>query len=172
VLATSGQGRVPAGIPFLATVQASGRGVVVDRTMGAPSSFSAPQFGAITALPAGPSPLRSVAVLPGPGTTIQPSTAGAAVEGLNVVNPGSTAVRASVLALRGGGLVPLGSFTVAPGRAAAFGQAGSAAAALRRVGRVPLVVRADGPVGVLEDLGPTATAGVVGLAGAGSGPVG
>ncbi|MGH9007191.1 MAG: DUF5719 family protein, partial [Acidimicrobiales bacterium] len=173
VLETSGEGRIPAGVPFLATVRASGPGVVVDRSISAPRSFSAPQFGAVTGLSSGPpQPLSAVAVLPGPGTRAHPSTADAVVEGLSIVNPGAASVRASVLAMGVGGLVPLGSVTVRPGRAEVFGRSGPGAAALRRVGRVPLVVRAGAPVGVLEDLGPSAAAAVVGIAGAGSGPVG
>jgi len=43
------------------------------------------------------------------------------------------------------------------------------AAGLSRLGRVPVLVSADQPVSVLEDLVPTATGGVVSLAGAPAG---
>jgi hypothetical protein len=166
VFDTSGQTRIPSGLPFLATIHVVvGPGVVVDRTVHAPSSFAAPQFGAVSGLATGPAlPASSVAVWPGPGDQAHPTVTGARVSLLNVVNPGPTAVRATVWALvRGEGLVRLGGITVAPGTSKALGRS-----VLAQAGRLPLVVSADGPVLVLEDLGPAGGDGVVSLAGAGA----
>lgn len=166
VFDTSRQTRIPAGISFLATVQVrSGPGVVVDRTLHAPSSLAGPQFGAVTGLAVGPAaPPSAIAVLPGPGTPLHPSVPGAQAQALSVVNPGTTAVRATVWALAGvRGLVELGQVRVPPASAVALGRS-----VLSKVGRLPLVVSSDGPVVVLENLGPTASEGVVSLAGAGA----
>jgi len=166
VFDTSGQTRIPAGISFLATVLVrSGPGVVVDRTFHAPSSVSGPQFGAVTGLAVGPAELAStIAVLPGPGTPLHPAVPGAQAQALNVVNPGTTAVRVTVWALAGArGLVELGQASVPRASAIAVGRS-----VLSKAGRLPLVVSSDGPVVVLENLGPTASEGVVSLAGAGA----
>jgi hypothetical protein len=166
VFDTSAQTRIPAGVSFLATVRVrSGPGVVVDRTVHAPSSLAGPQFGAVTGLAVGPvEPPSSVAVLPGPGTSASPTVPGAAPQVLNLVNPGPTRLHATVWALAGArGLVELDRFDVPPGSAIALGRS-----VLGKAGRLALVVSGDHPVVVLEDLAPTAGAGVVSLAGAGA----
>lgn len=166
VFDTSAQTRIPAGVSFLATVQVrSGPGVVVDRTVRAPSASAGPQFGAVTGLPVGSAePPSDIAVLPGPGTPLHPSVLGADATVLNVVNRTTTTAAGTVWALAGGrGMVELGRFSVPAGSAIALGRS-----VLGKTGRVPLVVSADRPVVVLEDLGPTASDGVVSLAGAGA----
>jgi hypothetical protein len=61
------------------------------------------------------------------------------------------------------GLVALDHLRVRAGSAVKVGRS-----VLGLTGRVPLVVTADHPVAVLEDLGPSAGPGVVSLAGAGA----
>ena len=69
-------------------------------------------------------------------------------------------------------MVRVGSVAVGPGLAVTVGGSASIGVrvlpGIRRLGRVPLVVGADGPLLVLEDLAPGATAGVVSLPGSGS----
>jgi len=166
VLQTTGQTRIPNGLPFLASVRVvSGPGVVVDRSLRAPGSAPTPQFGAATALAVGPAqPALPVAVLPGPGTELHPPVAGAAVDALNLVNTGTVPLRATVWALDGtAGRLLVATVTLGPGSTSAIGRQ-----AFARVGRVPLVVSADQPVAVVEDLVPSASAGVVSLTGAGA----
>jgi hypothetical protein len=175
VLSTSAQQRIPEAIPFLATVRVrSGPGVVVDRSIVAPSSFPAPQFGAVSGLAIGPAQAEAqVAMLPSPGSPDDPAVTNAAVGGVNLVNPGSVPLRAtlSYLSTRRG-LVKLATVTVGPNAARTLGPEQSTgvqkALGLARVGRLPLVVSADRPIVVLEDLTPSATAGIVSFAGAGA----
>ena len=166
VFDASAQTRIPPGISYLATVSVrSGPGVVVDRTVRAPSSLVGPQFGAATGLSVGPAeaPADTV-VLPGPGTVAHPTVPTADVRTLNVVNPGATAVSATVAALVPlSGLVKLDRVRVPAGSAVALGRS-----VLGSAGRFPLVVSSEHPIVVLEDLGPTAGAGVVSLAGSGA----
>jgi len=163
VLETSGQTRIPLGLPFLATVRVdAGPGVVVDRSVHAPSSAPAPQFGATTALAVGTA--APVAVLSGPGTELRPVLTGATVDALNMVNTGSERLRATVWALDGGaGRVQLATIDLAPGATISIGRQ-----ILSRVGRAPIEVSSDHPLSVLEDLAPSASAGVVSLIGAGA----
>jgi hypothetical protein len=166
VFDTSGQTRIPSGLPFLAVIQVvRGRGVVVDRTAHAPSTLAAPQFGAVSGLPVGPGvESASIAVVPGPGDQAHPVVAGARVSALSVLNPGTATVRATVWVLDGAqGLVVLDRVTVASGSSTAIPRS-----VLGQAGRLPLAVSADHPVLVLADMGPTAGDGVVSLAGAGA----
>ncbi len=170
VLETSGQNRIPDAIPFLATVRVVGRGagVVVDRSVDAPSSFGGPQFGAMSALGlTSGTPGATSAVLPGPGTDAHPAVNGAAVATLDLYNPGSRGSSATVWAIRGSHLVRVARAEVAAGRAVSLASTASTgvqrAAGMGRVGFAPLVVTASEPLLVLEDLVPAATAGVVSL---------
>ncbi len=164
VFDTSAEPRIPAGVPFVATLRTlSGPGVVVDRTVSAPSSLESPQFGAFTALGAAAAAQR-VAVLPAPGTAAQPSVANALVVGLSLVNEGAGPLDATLYELEGVlGLVPLTRVQVPAGGAATVPRG-----IIGGVRRVPLVISADGPVRVLENLAPSAGLDVVVLAGAGS----
>ena len=179
VFDTSGQTRIPLGLPFLATIHVvRGPGVVVDRTTDGPSSLGAPQFGSVSGLSVGPAlPAASIAVVPGPGDSANPVVSGAQASVLNVVNPGAVTLHATVSALSGGGLVMLGRITVPPGGSVAGCITATTSCArfspltldaLGALERSPLVVSSDGPVLVLEDLRPAADDGVVSLAGAGA----
>jgi hypothetical protein len=164
VFDTGAQARIPAGVPFVAALRTlSGPGVVVDRTVSAPRSLESPQFGAFTALGADGAAQR-VAVLPAPGTEAAPSVPNSLVVALSVVNAGAVALSATVYELEGvRGLVPLTRVSVPAG-----GDVTVPRAIIGSVRRVPLVVSADGPVRVLEDLAPSAGLDVVVLAAAGS----
>ncbi len=165
VLDTSADPRLPAGLVFSAQIRTvSGPGVVVDRSVLAPSSLERPQFGAFSALAWGAGTPARVAVLPAPGTEAQPSVAGAEVVGLGVADEGSGPLDATVYALEGPGrLVVVTRLRVPAGgaRSVPIGIIGG-------TGHVPLVVKADGPIGVIEDLAPSAGLDVVALAGSGS----
>jgi hypothetical protein len=173
VLETTAETRIPDGIPFTATVSSgAGAGVVVDRSIVAPSSFGVPQFGAVTALALSPG-VPSAGVLSAPGTQARPALPGAALASLDLVNPGRHGLRATLFALEGqSGAVRVGSVAVGPGEVVTVGTSASIGVrplpAIGRLGRVPLVVGAGGPLLVLEDLLPGATAGVVSLPAAGS----
>jgi Family of unknown function (DUF5719) len=164
VFDTSSQTRIPAGAAFLTTVSVrSGPGVVVDRTVAGTSSLPSPQFGEVTGLSVGPAePASSTALFPGPGNPAHPIVLGAQAEVLSVVNPGATPIQASLWALVAGqGRVALGTMTVPAGSSVAFDRT-----ELGKVGGLPLEVTADHPVLALEDLAPTASAGVVSVLGA------
>lgn len=173
VLETSADGRIPVGIPFLATVGviSAGSGVVVDRSVVAPWSFGAPQFGAGSALGIGPGDLATTAgVFTGPGTGAQPAVMGSAIGALDLYNPGTGSLDATVWALGPSGLMRVAAANVRPGHALSLSASGSSgvrrASRLGPLGPSPLVVTATEPVLVLEDLTPGATAGVVSLAAA------
>lgn len=175
VLETSSETRIPNGIPFSATVRVrSGPGVVVDRSIVAPGSFSGPQFGSATALAVGAEPGADAGALSAPGTAARAVVPGAAVEGLDLLNPGTGTIGATLWALEGpSGVVRVGKVAVGPGASVSLGSAASlgvrALPGLDRLGRVPLVVVATGgPLLVMEDLSPSATPGIVSLAGAGA----
>ncbi len=166
VLDTAAEPRIPAGLPFSASLRVvSGPGVVVDRTVRAPDALERPQFGAFSALSNGPAqPLARVAVLPGPGTEAQPSVPNALVVGLSVVNAAPYPITVTVWSLEGvAGLVVLTRLSVPVGRSMSLPRALIGAAR-----RLPIVVSGDGPLGVLEDLAPSAGLDVVALAGAGA----
>lgn len=166
VFDTSAQTRIPVGTAFLATVSVrSGPGVVVDRTVAGTRSLPGPQFGAVTGLSVGPAqPASSTALFPGPGIPAQPIVAGSQAEVLSVVNPGTVPIHATLWALVAGqGRVALGTMTVPAGSSVVFDRT-----ELGKVGPLPLEVTADHPVLALEDLAPTASAGVVSVLGAAS----
>ncbi len=164
VLDTSADPRIPAGLAFSAVLTTlSGPGVVVDRSVLAPSSLERPQFGAFSALSWGAGIPAAVAVLPAPGTQAQPSVPGALVVGLGVMDESDTPLDATVYKLEPPGhLVALAHLHVPA--------AGAAAVPMGVIGTqyVPLIVKADGPIGVVEDLAPSAGLDVVALAGAGA----
>lgn len=158
-LSLSGQTRIPVGAAFaLSVTSRGGRGVVVDRISAAPSSASAPQWGAVTAI------AGSAAASPsGRWTLANPAVAAQAQAGAQPVsvtlyNPGDRAVRASVLSLAaGGGPLPGAQHVRVPPHAVTVVAATGVAAG----GKAALQVRADSPLAVTEEVMPVGVAGAV-----------
>jgi hypothetical protein len=162
VLATSKQTRIPAGAPYSAIIDASGgAGVVVGRTVVASGSASAPQAGLAPGA-AGPSLSSPTGewVVPPPGTTSNPAIAGAAPRSLALSNTSGAPVNFRVYAvmvtgqrLIASGTLDAGFFELIP------------ASTLSAAGFSPIVVRADGSLGVSEDLAPSGALGAVTMPG-------
>ena len=153
VLDASAQVRIPKGVSYSTLVRATGPGVVVDRRVVSGSASAAPQFGAQNALAVGD--LGPTQILAAPGTRADPAVAGAGADALGLANVGTGRVAVTVSSVAGG---VLGRVVIAPGSYSVIG-----AGALRGLHRRALIVRADGPVAAMADLGPTGSPGVVAL---------
>ena len=155
VLNASAVHRIPPNLDYAATVVAtSGPGVVVDRTVHAPSSARTPQAGDVGAVPRGvyTAPSRRW-WLPGPGSGHTGAVTGAAPSGLAIANPGPRPVVATLSVLTPTGERPLGpqsAVRIAGGGFVVYKQT-----ALAPAGLDPLVITAQGPVAVTEDLAPS-----------------
>jgi hypothetical protein len=159
VLAADAQVRIPKGVSYSMVVRASGgAGVVVDRTVAAPTGAPAPQFGAQTAVPGTAAGAREIVAAP--GTRATPAVPGAGATGLGLLNPGTgrVAVTVSSAPTPGAGALVLRRLVLAPGSSALIG-----ARVLRGLERRPLLVSASGPVAAMVDLGPVGSPGVAGL---------
>jgi hypothetical protein len=162
VVATGKQTRIPAGAPYSVIVDASGgTGVVVGRTVLAPGSAAFPQAGVAPGV-AGPSMTSPTGewVVPPPGTSANPVVGGAALKSLALSNPSGAPVTYRVYGMSTSGQRLLASGTLAPGLFSLV-----PASALSAAGFDPIVVRADGSVGVSEDLAPSGALGVVTMPG-------
>jgi hypothetical protein len=162
VLATGTETRIPPGDPYSLIVRARGSaGIVVGRTVGAPSSAPAPQDGMTTTVDAltAAAPSRRW-VVPPPGSAAAPATAGAAPAHLALTNVSGhrETYRVEVTGRTGSSVVASGHLD--PGRSIALGRA-----VLARAGLRPLLVEAGGATAVSEDVGPAGTYGVVTMPG-------
>lgn len=161
-LATSGQTRIPAGATYSTEVDATGGpGVVVSRAVIAPASATAPQAGVAVAVdgltsgtPAGEW------VVPPPGTPASPAISGVAHNALTVLNVGDRRATFRAFAVAPGTRHQLASGELAPGGSVVVTGSTSASA-----GFDPVVVSADGPMAVSDDLTPSGGVGVVGMPG-------
>jgi hypothetical protein len=158
VLDASAQTRIPTGVSYSTVVRSSGGGVVVDRGVATAASAPAPQFGAVSAVPA--DDVGSTQIVASPGAPGHLAVAGAAATGLGLVNLGTRPVRVTVSTAptSGGAGKAIARVVVAPLSSALVGTT-----ALAGVHRRPLVVRADGTVVAMIDLGPVGSPGVVTL---------
>jgi hypothetical protein len=161
-LSTTGQTRVPANADFATTISASGAGVVVDRVTSAPSTGAAPQWGSVTGVATGV-PTPHTWVLPAPGTSADPATAGAAVASVDLLNPSAQKVTVAISALTPGADTPLAGLSSIVLTPYSFEVVESTA--LTPAGTNPLVVSASADVAVAQDLSPSAFAGIVSLPG-------
>jgi hypothetical protein len=152
VLDASAQVRIPKGVSYSTVVRATGAGVVVDRRVVSGTTAAAPQFGAQNALAAGD--LGATQILAAPGTRVDPAVTGAGEDALGLANVGTGRVAVTVSDAAG---QVFRRVVVAPGSYSVIG-----AGALRGLHRA-LIVRADGPVAAMADLGPTGSPGVVAL---------
>lgn len=162
-IATNKETRIPVGVPYSATVDASGGpGVVVSRTVLAPGSAASPQAG-IAAGVAGPSQTSPTDewVVPPPGTSANPAVAGVAPQSLALSNTSGATENVRVYAVSSTTRLRLiASGTLEPG----FFEIVTAAA-LSPAGFDPIVVRADRSLAVTEDLAPSGSLGVVTMPG-------
>jgi hypothetical protein len=162
VVATGKQTRIPAGAPYSVIVDASGgAGVVVNRTVQAPGSAASPQAGLAPGV-AGfsmTSPTGEWVVAP-PGTAAKPAVGGATRNSLALSNTSGAPVTYRVFAVTTSRQRLLASGTLAPGLFSLV-----PAADLTAAGFDPIVVRADGSLGVSEDLTPSGALGVVTMPG-------
>jgi hypothetical protein len=158
VLDASAQTRIPTGVSYSTVVRSSGGGVVVDRGVATAASAPAPQFGAVSAVPA--DDVGSTQIVASPGAPGHLAVAGAAATGLGLFNLGSrpVSVTVSTAPTSGGAGEAIARVVVAPLSSALVGTT-----ALAGVHRRPLVVRADGTVVAMIDLGPVGSPGVVTL---------
>ncbi len=161
-LATSTQTRIPKGGGYTTVVQATGGpGVVVGRTVVAPSAAPAPQAGMSTTVDAlstaAPSRLW---VVPSPGSTASPAVAGATPETLALSNPTDTTATYVVSVMS-----PSGLRVLTRGRLPTSTFISLSGSFLSGAGLNPLLVSASGPVALSENVGPTGTYGVVTMPG-------
>lgn len=162
VLSTGAQSRIPAGDPYSAVIEArGGSGVVVGRTVYAPSSAQAPQDGMAMAVgmltTTTPSRLW---VVPSPGSAATPALPGASPAHLAVTNL-SGHRETYVVEVMG----PKRSLTLASGVITSSMTLSLGPAVLARAGLNPLLVSASGPAAVSQDIGPTGSLGVVTMPG-------
>ncbi len=162
VLSTGGETRIPKGDPYSAVVESSGgSGVIVGRTVAAPSASQAPQDGtaiAVGALTADAPGRRWV--VPSPGSGSQPALPGAVPRFLAVTNV-SGHDETYVIEV----MTPTRSPTLASGVLRSSTTLFLRQAVLARAGLNPLIVSANGPVAVSQDLGPTGSIGVATIPG-------
>jgi hypothetical protein len=162
VLHTSNQTRIPDGDVYDTVVTATGgSGVVVGRTVAAPSAAPAPQDGMSTAVDSltADQPGR-LWLVPSPGSTSMPAIPNVLPAHLSLVNPSGATENyvVSVLLPRGGRTIALG--TLRPFTFISLGDSSLFAAGLS-----PFLVSSSGPLYVTEDMGPTGTYGVATMPG-------
>jgi hypothetical protein len=166
-LTTSAQTRIPkAGADgagdYTALIDATGgAGVVVGRSVSAPSGAPAPQTGlsnAVGALSA-ESPSGQW-VVPSPGSASSPAVAGAAPGEVALSNPGGH-TQTYVVSV----MTRQGFHTLTRGRLPPSTFISLSGAPLTAAGLSPLVVSASGPVAISENVGPTGAYGVVSMPG-------
>jgi hypothetical protein len=157
ILHTSSQTRIPDNTTYTTSIDAQGGpGVVVARLVAVPSSL-APQAGmgsAVDGLTA--SAASGEWVVPAPGTSASPASSNAAPEYLALANESGARERFAAIALTPSGTKQLESGVLGTGVTAIV-----SGSTLSAAGFDPIIVRAGGPMGVSEDVGPTAAVGVV-----------
>jgi uncharacterized protein DUF5719 len=161
-LATGKQTRIPRNATYSADIEATGGpGVVVGRTVVLPGSDSAPQAGMALAVDGQNSASPPAAwVVPPPGTTATPAVSGAAPAYLALTNTSGATEHYTAYTL-----TPAGQRSLTVGTLPAGMTASVLGAALLAAGLDPIVVRADGPMAVSEDVGPSGGIGVVTMPG-------
>jgi Family of unknown function (DUF5719) len=159
VLPTGTQSRIPKADPYSAVIEArGGSGVVVGRTVAAPSAARAPQDGmamAVGALTAAAPSRRWV--VPSPGSAAQH---GATPHALAVTNVTTLRERYVITVMEATGSLTLASGVIQPSSTLSLG-----ADVLARAGLNPLIVSTSGRAAVSQDLGPTGSLGVVTMPG-------
>jgi hypothetical protein len=162
VLKTSAQTRIPVGDGYSATIEATGgSGVVVGRMVAAPSSAPTPQAGLSTAVDAlsASTPTR-LWLVPSPGTAATPVVPGVLPAHLALANSTGQVENYVVDVMTTSGTHAIASGTLGPSASISLGDS-----ILFAIGLNPLLVRANGPMAVSEDVGPTGAYGVVTMPG-------
>jgi hypothetical protein len=162
VIPTSTETRLPANETYATTIDATGGpGVVVGRTVNIPGSSVSPQDGMAVAVDG--LSTRSPSgewVVPPPGTAGNPAVSGVAPGYLALLNtsagPESYSASTSTTA---------GDHVLATGTLAAGSVEIVSGSPLSAAGLDPIVVHSSGPLAVSEDLGPSASVGVVSMPG-------
>ncbi len=149
--------RIPASVPYLVAVRASGAGVVVGRTVEAPAGTVAPRSGLTVGLATGSAARRWF--VPGPGTQRSPIVARARIGDLSIIGAGPGTATVTV---RAGG--PTGP-PLPDDAHLAVGPSGLLVAAVPARRTTSLWVEASAPVLVAADLQPAGAAGVVSVRG-------
>lgn len=152
--------RLPRNDDFATRVDASGGGVVVDRVLEAPAKAASPQWGSAAGVERSQWSAGEW-VLPAPGVPGHPATAKAAPFALALASQSRAPVTVRFGVLDGTTVTPLGrGVLLLPGAATVIEPAQLAPAGLR-----PIVVTANGPLAVSQDLVPAGSPGVVTLPG-------
>ncbi|MGO8872773.1 MAG: DUF5719 family protein [Acidimicrobiales bacterium] len=138
---------LPQQTPYSVTVTATGP-IVVGRSVEASASATPPLWGSSS----GTATTADGWLVPGPGSSGVPGTAGATIESLAVANPGSAPARVQVNRLDR--TAPVAMFTVPPDEVTVLGRS-------QVSGVEVLSVSASQPVAVEEDSGPSGAPGVV-----------
>ena len=161
-LATSAETRIPVNDPYVTSIAATGGpGVVVGRTVAAASTAGAPQVGLANAVDglSVATPARQWLV-PAPGNPATPVSTGVLPVRLALSNSTDHAVTYDVYVVTHGD-----RNSIATGRIRAHGVTAISGATLFKAGLNPLLVSADGPLAVSEDVGPSGADGVVTMPG-------
>ena len=162
ILRTSSQTRIPDNTTYTTSIDATGGpGVVVARQVTIPSVAQTPQAGLANAVDGlAVSAASGEWVVPAPGTSASPVTSGAAPDYLALANQSGKRERFAAFALTASGNKLLASGVLGAGGTGILD-----GSALATAGFDPIVVRASGPMGVSEDVGPSAGIGVVTMPG-------
>jgi hypothetical protein len=161
-VATSAQTRIPDDATYATDIEATGgAGVVVARRVAAPSSATAPQVGSAPAVDglSQDSPTDEWVVPPAATTQTSP-VSGAGPRYLALVNTSAAVEHFSAFAVGPTRSTLLGTGALAAGGFVVMTAPSDAVTALEQV-----VVRADGPMAVSQDLQPSGTVGVVSMPG-------
>jgi Family of unknown function (DUF5719) len=162
VLSTSTETRIPVGDPYSAVVESSGGpGVVVGRSVAAPSTAAAPQEGMANAVDALSSSTRTHTwVVPSPGLAAAPVVPGALPAHLALTNLSDHTETYVIEVVEASGLKAIAKGHLAPAATFSFDPP-----ALGGAGLDPVLVRTNGSTAVSEDVGPTGAEGVVTMPG-------
>ncbi len=162
VIHTSSQTRIPDGDVYDTVITATGGpGVVVGRTVAAPSAAPAPQMGTSTGVDSltanAPAHLW---IVPSPGSTSMPAIPDVLPAHLSLVNA-TSATENYVVSV----MLPRGDRTIALGTLRPFTFISLGDSSLFAAGLSPFLVSSSGPLFVTEDMGPTGTYGVATMPG-------
>ena len=162
VLSTSAETRIPIGDPYSAVVEATGGpGVVVGRTVAAPSSAPAPQEGMAIAVDVLTAAVASYTwVVPSPGLAAVPVVPGALPDHLALTNLTDHRETYVIDVVEASGVKSIAAGDLAPSASFSFDSP-----ALGAAGLDPVLVRTNGSTAVSEDVGPTGGDGVVTMPG-------
>jgi hypothetical protein len=150
--------RLPHNDDFSTRITTNGGGVVVDRVLVSSPTAALPQWGAAPGADSSQWAAGHTWLLPAPGVSGHPARKGAAPFALALLDQGGRSVTVHLGVLTGTGVSPLagGTLTISPAATTVVEPNVLGAAGLQ-----PIVVSADGPLAVAEDLVPAGAPGVV-----------